>query len=50
MSIKEMSDMIELCLAFGIEHGVKFKAPKWMMDETHTNQVTVNQSSFSVDR
>ena len=30
MSIKEMSDMIELCLAFGIEHGVKFKAPKWI--------------------
>ena len=30
MSIKEMSDMIELCLAFGSQHGVKFKAPKWM--------------------
>ena len=40
--------MIELCLAFGIEHGVKFKAPgNGWMDETQTNQVTVNQSSFS---
>lgn len=33
MSIKEMSDMIELSLSFGIEHGVKFMAPKWMAEE-----------------
>ena len=46
----EMSDMIELCLAFGIEHGVKFKAEMdgWM--KRTPIQVTVNQSSFSVDR
>lgn len=30
MSIKEMSAMIELCHAFGAQHGVKFTAPKWM--------------------
>ncbi len=30
MSIKEMSDMIELCFAFGAQNGVKFTAPKWM--------------------
>ena len=29
MSIKEMSDMIELCFAFGAQNGVKFSAPKW---------------------
>lgn len=30
MSVKEMSAMIDLCYAFGNEHGVKFSAPKWM--------------------
>lgn len=33
MSIKEMSNMIELCIAFGTEHGVKFSAPKWTEKE-----------------
>lgn len=30
MSIKEMGAMIELIIAFGAQHGVKFSAPKWM--------------------
>lgn len=30
MSIKEIGALIELCLAFGAQHGVKFTAPKWM--------------------
>lgn len=30
MSIKEMSAMIELCLAFGAQQGVRFSAPKWV--------------------
>ena len=29
MSIKEMSNMIELCLAFGAQQGVRFTAPEW---------------------
>ena len=29
MSIKEMSNMIELCLAFGSQQGVRFTAPEW---------------------
>jgi hypothetical protein len=29
MSVKEMSAMIELCVAFGAQHGVRFTAPKW---------------------
>jgi hypothetical protein len=29
MSIKEMSAMIELCVAFGVQHGVRFTAPEW---------------------
>lgn len=33
MSIKEMSAMIELIVAFGAQHGVRFAAPKWL-DET----------------
>lgn len=30
MTIREMSDMIELIHAFGAEHGVKFTAPDYM--------------------
>ena len=30
MTIKEMSDVIELAYAFGAEHGVKFPAPDYM--------------------
>ena len=33
MSIKEMGAMIELCIAFGAQQGVKFSAPAWMCDE-----------------
>lgn len=33
MSIKEMANMIELCIAFGTQQGVKFSAPKWMEDQ-----------------
>lgn len=33
MSIKEMGAMIELCLAFGSQHGVRFTAPKWRDEE-----------------
>ena len=29
MSIKEMGNMIELCLAFGSQQGVRFTAPEW---------------------
>ena len=29
MSIKEMGNMIELCLAFGAQQGVRFTAPEW---------------------
>jgi hypothetical protein len=29
MSVKEMSAMIELCVAFGAQHGVRFSAPEW---------------------
>jgi hypothetical protein len=29
MSVKEMSAMIELCVAFGAQHGVRFTAPEW---------------------
>lgn len=29
MSIKEMSSMIELSIAFGAQHGVRFTAPAW---------------------
>ena len=33
MSIKEMSNMIELCLAFGSQQGVKFSAPRWVSNQ-----------------
>ena len=33
MSIKEMANMIEACLAFGAEQGVRFTAPRWMYED-----------------
>ena len=33
MSIKEMGAMIELIYAFGVQQGVKFSAPAWMVEE-----------------
>lgn len=32
MSIREMSNMIELCIAFGTQQGVRFTAPAWMCE------------------
>lgn len=32
MSVSEMSELIELAIAFGAQQGVKFKAPAWMED------------------
>lgn len=32
MSIQEMGNLIELICAFGANHDVKFKAPKWMSE------------------
>ncbi|MCG1042520.1 recombination protein NinB [Mycetohabitans sp. B8] len=31
MTVREMSDVIELIYAFGVEHGVKWSAPAWDM-------------------
>lgn len=33
MSTKEMSNMIEMCVSFGVQQGVKFHAPKWRAEE-----------------
>ncbi|WP_295487944.1 recombination protein NinB [uncultured Pseudomonas sp.] len=36
MSVKQMSDLLELIQAFGAEHGIRFSAPKHVVEQWST--------------